>query len=145
MNPAQRFTGWLRDKLGDRWPPLVKTVDGALTAFLIAFVGSLAAHGFFDGDLGTANMWKAAGLAGWLAAGSILKSGMMILLTGQPALGGLVSRQLRAQRELRTVRHPVPVRPATRSARPQRTRRAPKQPTAGTGRHEARPPGGSNR
>lgn len=116
---------------------LVKTTDSAVTSFLLAFAMSLAAHGVFDGQVGTGATWKAAALAGWIAAGSVLKSGVMILLTGQPALGGLVSHQLRAQRETRTVRHNVPLRPPSTRRRPAAGRQ--RKPPAAThhGQHEA--------
>lgn len=138
MTAGQRFLAWLRDRAGARWPVIVKTVDGAVTAFLLAFVLSLAGHGFFEGQFGTGSTWKAAALAGWIAAGSILKSGVMILLTGQPALGGLVSSQLRAQRELRTVRHQVPLRKPGRQRRPG----PPRRPVIGSSHHGTRREGG---
>ncbi len=110
MNFPAQLRAWLQGLLGDRYPVVVKAVDGAATAFLLVFFTTFAAHGIDTQHITEASTWKAAALAGLVAAVNAIKSAVMIAITGQPALGGLVSNQLRAQRDARPVRHPVPLR-----------------------------------
>lgn len=138
------MTGWLRAKTGRYWPQLVKTADSAVTAFLLTFIGFLAAHGVSTNHLGVTATWQAAAVAGLVAALNVTKSAVMVAVTGQTALGALVSPQLRAQRDTRPVRHPVPLRkphPHPSPVTPPPTRRPPAasaaKKTAAAPRHAA--------
>ena len=139
-NPVTR---WLAARFGSKWPAVVKTADGAVTSFLVAFGGKLIASGLDVPHLTQASVWQAAALAGAAAALSVVKSGLMILITGQPALGGLVSSNLRNTRTVPPVTHKVPVRPRKPAAAPRKRpvkkstapRRVPDQPDRGA--HEA--------
>lgn len=111
-------TAWMKRRAGARWPVLVKAADGAVTTFLLTFVGYLTAHGVSAEHIGASDTWHAAAAAGGLAALNTVKSAVMVAITGQTALGGLVSAQLRAQRHLRPVHHPVPLREPRSAAKP---------------------------
>jgi cell division septation protein DedD len=102
----------------------------------------------------TLGIWQKAALAGAAAALSVLKSTVMTLLTGQTALLGIVSRQLRADRERPVAKHPVSVRPAKTRTRARKhpakkathparkaAPAAPPTPDPYQGEHEAKEPG----
>lgn len=140
---------WLQAKLGTRYPVVLRGVDGAVTTFLTVFSGSLLAADVFNlHKILLIDIWQKAALAGAAAALSVIKSTVMTLITGQSALLGLFSRQLRADRERPVAKHPVSVRPASKT----RTRRPAKKtaahpakkaapPAAYHGEHEAKEPG----
>lgn len=112
------MTDWLRARAGRYWPQVVKAADSAGTAFLLTFVGFLVAHGVTAEHLGVTATWQAAGLAGLVAAFNAAKSAVMVATTGQTALGAIISTQLRAQRDTRPVRHPVPLKKPRRRTTP---------------------------
>lgn len=137
-NPVGR---WLQTRLGAKYPVLLRGLDGAVTTFLIVFGTSLLASDVFNvSNLLNLAIYEKAAIAGLAAALSLLKSALMTLLTGQTALLGLTSRQLRADRERPPIKHPLPVRPNSTRARRRATQRRSRRP-AGTpntaGAHEA--------
>jgi hypothetical protein len=128
-------SGWLQARLGDRYPILLRGVDGAITAFVLVFVAQFTASGFDLHQVVKGSFWSTTAYAGLVAAASILKSTLLTLFTGQTALLGLFSRQLRADRQRPPTRHPVPIRPTAREKQARPRTRKPKP--AATGRHEA--------
>lgn len=132
MGTIRGLVAWAKARAGNRWPVIVRAADGAATTFLLTFVGTFAAHGITTETVTTGSTWTAAGLAALVAALNVAKSGIMIAFTGQTALGAVVSNQLRAQRDTRPVKHPVPLRAAPA------TRKTPAAPYRG--RHEATTP-----
>lgn len=132
MSTPSRLRRWLQARLGNKWPAAVKATDSAATAFLLAFFGVLAEHGITAQSISSGETWKAAAVAGVVAGLNVVKSAVMVMLTGQTALGGLVSNQLRAQRDIRPVKHPVPLKKPRTQPRP----------VGYTGEHEAPPTNG---
>ena len=105
-----KLINWVKARLGTRYPVLLRGVDGAVTTFLLAFATTFVASGGFDvHTIVTLSVWQKAALAGIAAVLSLAKSTIMVLVTGQTALLGLFSRQVRADRERPPVKHPVPV------------------------------------
>lgn len=111
--PALSWRERLAAKLGRRYAVVVDVAERAATAALIAFGAKAVAGDLFEiHHVLVLSYWEACGLAAAAGALSVLKSSAMQLVTGDTALGSLVSRTLRARRELPRPRprHRVPLR-----------------------------------
>lgn len=127
-----KIRAWLQAVLGIYYTPIVDTIDRAATQFLLVMLGKMIADGFDVKNIVHLSYWQAAAIAGGLAAFSVIKSAIMTLVTGQPALLGLFNRDLRARRDIPPIKHKVPVkRPArkrTPSHKPKNTKPEPYRP-----------------
>lgn len=115
--------------LGKWYPVAVDALDRTVASFLVAALGLFTASATDIPHLKSIAFWQAVLGAGIIAAVNTIKSAILIAITGQPALGGLFSRTLRARREQPVVRHKVPV------AKPKPRRKPPTY----HGEHEEKP------
>lgn len=99
--------------LGTHYAAVVSTLDRAVTAFGLVFATKVVGGDALDFRLLLhASWWQTTGTAALLAALSVVKSSIMLKITGTPALLSLTSATLRSRRNAgRKVQHKVPLRP----------------------------------
>lgn len=97
--------------LGKHYAAFLDTADRAVAAFGSTVAAQAIGAGLLNvSPLQHTNEWQQIGVAGLVAAVSIIKSTIVTAITGTPAVLSLASRTLRARRDQPAVQHHVPLR-----------------------------------